>query len=68
MDYNLREKEYYCQRCKTYVVLAEVNPTCSECGETLIVVLTSLLDGSRITGNDELVKIDFGATCRIRKS
>jgi len=68
MEYNPREKEYYCQKCKTYVTLIGVNPSCEKCGETLIVVLTSLLDGSRITGNDELVKSDFGATCRTRKS
>lgn len=67
MNYNLKEKEYYCQHCKTYVILTAINPSCEKCGQSMVVVLRSILDGSRITGNDELANIDFGTARRIRK-
>ena len=54
MEYNPKDDEYYCAKCKVFVTLCAINPNCVVCGRTLIVALRSLMDGSRITGNDEL--------------
>lgn len=67
-NYNLRETEYYCEKEKKFFILRAVNPVCPDCGQQLYVALRSLLDGSRITGNDELVKPDYRATSGTRKS
>lgn len=66
--FNPKEKEYYCENEKKFFTLVDVNPSCPDCGRTLIVALRSLLDGSRITGNDELASRDYRAAFRIRKS
>ena len=65
--FNLKENEYYCEKCKGYIILRAVNPSCPTCGRTLYVALRSLLDGSRITGNDELAARTNGTAFRARK-
>ena len=53
---NPHSDEYYCEKCKKFIILTEVNPACPDCGQTMVVALRSILDGSRITGNDELAQ------------
>jgi DNA-directed RNA polymerase subunit RPC12/RpoP len=67
-ELNLKDTEYYCQKCKTYVTLRTPNPKCETCGEILVVALRSLLDNSRITGNDELADRAYEPTRRTGKS
>jgi ribosomal protein S27AE len=66
-QFNLKEREYYCEKEKKFFILRAINPSCPDCGRTLVVALRSLLDDSRITGNDELAATDYRATSRIRK-
>jgi len=68
MEYNLKEDEYYCSHCKEFVVLKAINPTCIVCNRTLYVALRSLMDGSRITGNDELAERNSRPAPGTRKS
>jgi DNA-directed RNA polymerase subunit RPC12/RpoP len=68
MEYNLKETEYYCSKCKQYFILMSLSPSCPNCGSVLYVALRSILDGTRITGNDELANTDFRAASRVRKS
>lgn len=68
MEHNPKDREYYCEKCKTFVILRAMNPLCVICSRTLYVASRSLIDGSRITGNDELVKSDFRPTSGARKS
>jgi hypothetical protein len=67
VEHNPKLTEYYCQHCKIYITLRAMNPTC-ECGHTLVVALRSLLDGSRITGNNELAVSAIRTTSRTGKS
>lgn len=67
MDYNLKEKEYYCEKEKKFLILQAINPVCPDCGTQLVVALRSLIDGSRITGNDELAARNNGPTYRTGK-
>lgn len=62
------DDEYYCQKDKIFVMSNGVNPACPTCGQTMVVALRSIMDGSRITGNDELAKRTSGTTRGTGKS
>lgn len=51
---NLKPRELYCSRCKTYITNDIPQPTCEVCFGYLITVIYNL-EGERMTGNDELV-------------
>lgn len=63
---NPKETEYYCQVCKYFAVMTAINPKCEICNAELVVALRSIIDGSRITGNDELATADFRPTPGVR--
>ena len=53
--FNLKPREVWCPNCKKTIKTDEPAPTCDDCfGKPMITVLYSILDGKRITGNDEL--------------
>lgn len=60
---NLKPRELYCPRCKTYIMNDIPNPTCQECFGYLITVIYNL-EGERMTGNDELANRISNATQR----
>ncbi len=51
---NIKPRELYCPECKIYSISDIAFPTCHQCGTNLITVTFSLIDGKRITGNDEI--------------
>jgi hypothetical protein len=51
---NMKNREVYCRTCKTFQYSRYAHPTCQECGNYMITVIYSLIDGKRLTGNDEL--------------
>lgn len=53
--FNVKPREVWCLNCKKTVISNEVSPICEDCfGKPMITVVYSLIDGSRITGKDEL--------------
>src|SRR5215510_12779901 len=60
-------REVWCPRCKTYGMTDLVAPECGACGATCITVLYSIMDGTRLTGNDELAQRDMRPTQGARK-
>jgi hypothetical protein len=49
------KREVWCPSCKEYSWTIEASPVCGDCfGKPLITVVYSLIDSSRITGNNEL--------------
>ncbi len=55
VGHNIKPREVWCPKCKKTIVSDEPQPTCEDCfGQTMYTVVYSLIDGKRITGNDEL--------------
>ncbi len=52
---NIPKRELWCPYCKKVVVSDAANPKCDDYYKTpLITIVKSTLDGTRITGKDEL--------------
>jgi hypothetical protein len=49
------KREVWCPSCKKYSWTIDASPVCEDCfGKPLITVVYSIVDNTRITGNDEL--------------
>lgn len=46
-------REVYCYSCKVYSVDDRPDPRCKQCGKPLYVVTYSLIDGKRLTGEED---------------
>lgn len=55
MEYNIRKREVWCPNCKVTIVTDQPSPTCDDCfGKPMITVVYSVIDGKRLTGQNEL--------------
>lgn len=54
--WNHKTREVYCGHCKYYIITKDIPAICEVCSSPMITVIYSIIDGSRITGNNELVK------------
>jgi len=53
--FNIKPRELWCPKCKKTIVSDRANDVCEDCfGQPLITVTYSVVDGRRMTGNDEL--------------
>lgn len=53
--FNLKPREVWCPKCKQYNINSDANPVCVDCfGQPLITVVYSMIDGKRLTGENEL--------------
>ena len=53
--HNIKPREVWCPSCKKTTVTDDMGPICEECfGVPMLTVVFSLIDGKRLTGDDEL--------------
>jgi len=50
METNIKPTLLWCPQCKTDTISSEADAKCKVCNGTLIKVMYSIMDGSRITG------------------
>lgn len=47
-----KEREVGCLNCNYIIITKKLSPTCENCGQPLVVIVYSMIDGHRITGNE----------------
>lgn len=55
-EHNMKTRNTYCPNCKTYGESNQPNPICHDCGNIVLTVIRSMIDGQVVTGNDGLAQ------------